>query len=80
MRIPAARGRFSDAIVRETWRATVLAMIFALMLLACSSAYAGLFDVTAGRWARSAGVFAVATLAAMALAWLSAHREELIAG
>lgn len=78
MRHATTHGRLRDAIVRAGWRGTVLAMIFTLMLLACSLAYGALFAITDRAWAQSARSFAVATLAGAAVAWLAAHREDLI--
>lgn len=71
-------GAKRDRILRAGWRGTVLMLIFALGLLACSLAYATLFGVTAGAWREAARSLCLAMLAGGAVAWLCANREHLV--
>ncbi|RZL98250.1 MAG: hypothetical protein EOP68_25650 [Sphingomonas sp.] len=65
-------------MLSAVWRGTVLMMIFALGLVACSLAYGALFGLTAGAWRDAARSLSLATLAAVAVGWLYANREHLV--
>lgn len=67
-----------DAIVLAGWRCVVLSLIFILTVLGCSLSLSALFGVTSGAWREAGTSLGIALLAGGAVAWLCAHRADLV--